>query len=82
MRAWERTSSNRIPPTYEEPLRALLADMQDWEATMQRFYQLLRHLILASELCRSDGWPLEPHLLAIVNELNLNRNGVPHTAEF
>jgi len=47
VRAWERGSSSRIPPTYGEPLRALLADMQDWEATKRRFYQLLRHLILA-----------------------------------
>lgn len=82
VRAWQRQSSNRIPPTYKEPLRALLADMQDWEATMRRFYQLLRHLILADELCRSGGWPLEPHLLAIVNELNVNRGGVPHATEF
>jgi hypothetical protein len=56
--------------------------MQDWETTMGRFYQLLRHLILANELCRADGWPLERHLLAIVNGLNLNRNGMPHAAEF
>jgi len=81
-RAWERGNKSPIPPSYEQPLRALLADMQDWEATMRRFYQLLRHLILANELCRSGGWSLEPHLLAIVNELNLNRNGVPHAAEF
>ena len=82
VRAWERGSRSRIPPAYEEPLCALVVDMQDWEATMRRFYQLLRHLVLAGELCRPDGWPLEPHLLAIVNDLNLNRNGVPHAAEF
>ena len=82
VRTWERASSSRIPPTYEEPLRALLAGMQDWEVTMRRFYQLLRHLILANELCRPKGWPLEPHLLAIVNELNSNRNGVTHAVEF
>jgi len=82
VRAWERPSRSRIPPTYEEPLRALLVDMQDWEATMRRFYQLLRHLILANELCRLDGWPLEPHLLAVVNALNVNRDGVTHSVEF
>jgi len=82
VRAWERGSSSRIPPTYEEPLRALLADMEDWEATMRRFYQLLRHLLLANELCRTGGWPLEPHLLAVVNALNVNRNGKPHAVEF
>lgn len=82
VRAWERGSHSRIPPTYEGPLRALLTDMRAWEATMRRFYQLLRHLILANELCRPGGWPLEPHLLAIVNELNLNRDGVPHAFEF
>jgi len=82
VRAWERGSRSRIPPTYEGPLRDLLADIQDWEATMRRFYQLLRHLILTGELCGPGKWPLEPHLLAIVNDLNLNRNGVPHAAEF
>jgi hypothetical protein len=82
VRAWERPSSSRIPPTYKEPLRPLLADMQDWEATMRRFYQLLRHLILANELCRPDAWSLEPHLLAIVNELNSNRSGASHADEF
>ena len=82
LRAWERPSRSRIPPTYEEPLRALLVDMGNWEATMRRFYQLLRHLILAHELCRPSEWPLEPHLLAIVNELNVNRDGVAHTVEF
>jgi len=82
VRAWERQSKGRIPPTYEEPLRALLVNMQDWETTMRRFYQLLRHLILAHELCRLDTWPSEPHLLAVVNERNRNRNGVAHTTEF
>jgi hypothetical protein len=79
---WERASSSPIPPTYEEPLRALLADKQNWEATMRRFYQLLRHLVLANELCKPGRWPLEPHLLAVVNELSLNRNGASHAAEF
>lgn len=82
VRAWERKGKKRIPTTYEEPLRALLANMENWELTMRRFYQLLRHLILANELCRLEGWPHEPHLLAIVNGLNLNRNGVPHAIEF
>lgn len=82
VRAWERQSKTPIPPTYEAPLRPLLVNMDDWEATMRRFYQLLRHLILANELCKSDDWPGEPHLLAIVNAFNSNRNGVAHTAEF
>jgi hypothetical protein len=81
--AWERGGSGRrIPPAYEEPLRDLLVDMGNWEATMRRFYQLLRHLVLAHELCRPDGWPLEPHLLAVVNALNVNRDGKPHAVEF
>jgi hypothetical protein len=82
VRAWERGSRSRIPPSYEEPLRDLLADMSKWEATMKRFYQLLRHLVLAHELCRPGGWPLEPHLLAIVNALNVNRDGDSHAGEF
>ena len=82
VRAWERRSKGRISPSYEEPLRGLLSDKENWEATMHRFYQLLRHLVLAYELCRPTGWPLEPHLLAIVNELNVNRDGKPHAAEF
>jgi hypothetical protein len=82
VRAWERGSRSRIPPGYEDPLRALLADVQNWEATMCRFYQLLRHLVLANELCGPSGWPLEPHLLAIVNALNVSRDGKPHAAEF
>jgi len=64
----------------ERALRDLLADMGKWEATMRRFYQLLRHLV--HELCRPDGWPLEPHLLAVVNALNVNRDGKPHAVEF
>jgi hypothetical protein len=80
--AWERGSHSQIPPAYEEPLRALLAGMQNWKATMRRFYPLLRHLILANELCGPSGWPLEPHLLAIVNALNVSRDGKPHAAEF
>ena len=83
VRAWERGGSDRpIPPSYEEPLRDLLADMGKWETTMHRFYQLLRHLVLARELCRPDGWPLEPHLLAVVNALNVNRDGESHAVEF
>jgi hypothetical protein len=83
VRAWERGGGgSRIPPGYEEPLHALLIDMQNWEVTMRRFYQLLRHLILANELCRPDGWPLEPHLLAVVNDLNTNRNADSHASEF
>jgi hypothetical protein len=80
--AWERGRKSRIPPSYEEPLRDLLADMTGWETTMRRFYQLLRHLVLARELCRPGGWPLEPHLLAVVNALNDNRDGRSHAAEF
>ena len=80
--AWERGSKGHIPPTYEEPLRRLLADMKGWEATMRRFYQLLRHLVLANELCWPGGWRLEPHLLAIANALNVNRDGKPHAVEF
>jgi hypothetical protein len=83
VRAWERGgSSRRIPPSYEEPLRDLLADMGKWEATMRRFYQLLRHLVLAHEMCRPDGWLLEPHLLTVVNTLNVNRDGESHSVEF
>ncbi|MBN1887566.1 MAG: hypothetical protein JW850_06235 [Thermoflexales bacterium] len=41
--------------------------MHEWRKTMRRFYQLLRHLVLANELCRLETWGLEPHLLAIVN---------------
>ena len=66
----------------ELALRDLLADMEKWEATMRRFYQLLRHLVLAHELCWSDGWRLEPHLLAVVNALNVSRDGNPHAVEF
>jgi hypothetical protein len=70
IRPWERVGSTSVPATYEKPLRALLADMSDWEETMRRFYQLLRHLALANELCRDEVWGLEPRLLAIVNALS------------
>jgi hypothetical protein len=82
VRAWEQGSKGPIPPSHEEPLCDLLADMGKWDATMHRFYQLLRHLVLAHELCRPDGWSLEPHLLVIVNALNVNRDGEPHAVEF
>jgi hypothetical protein len=43
---------------------------------------LLRHLVLAHELCRPGGRPLEPHLLAVANGLNANRDGRSHAVEF
>jgi hypothetical protein len=82
VRAWERGSKGHIPLSYEEPLRDLLADTSKWEATMRRFYQLMRHLLLANELCRTGGWLLEPHLLAVVNALNVSWDGKPHAVEF
>jgi len=82
IRPWERTRRTPVPATYEAPLRVLLADMHDWTETMRRFYQLLRHLVLANELCRPEVWGLEPHLLAIVNELNIHASLRPHTKEF
>ena len=82
IRPWERTSRTPVPATYEAPLRALLADMRDWPETMRRFYQLLRHLVLANELCCPDVWGLEPHLLAIVNELNRHASLRTHAEEF
>lgn len=82
IRPWERTSRAPVPPSYKAPLRALLADMGDWGETMRRFYQLLRHLALANELCRPEAWGLEPHLLAIVNGLNVHASRRPHAEEF
>jgi hypothetical protein len=71
-----------VRASYEAPLRALLADMSDWQEPMRRFYQLLRHLVLANELCRRGVWGLEPHLLAIVNQLNRHASLRPHAEEF
>ena len=82
IRPWERTSHTSVPATYEAPLRVLLADMHDWPETMRRFYQLLRHLVLANELCRPEVWGLEPYLLAIVNELNVHASLRTHAEEF
>jgi hypothetical protein len=82
IRPWERTGDRPVPATYEAPLRDLLKDMHDWQETMRRFYQLLRHLILANELCRPEVWDLEPHVLAIVNELNRHASLRPHAEEF
>ena len=82
IRPWERLSSTSVPATYQTPLRALLADMSDWERTMHRFYQLLRHLALANELCQNEVWGLEPHLLAIVNALNRHAGLRSHAEEF
>ena len=48
---------------------------------MRRFYPLLRHLILANELCQPGMWDLEPHLLAIVNERNRHARRT-HADEF
>jgi hypothetical protein len=82
IRPWERTSRTPVPATYKAPLRALLADMHNWSEIMRRFYQLLRHLVLAHELCRPDVWGLEPHLLAIVNKLNIHASLRTHAEEF
>jgi hypothetical protein len=82
IRPWERGSRSPVPASYEAPVRALLKDMHDWQETMRRFYQLLRHLVLANELCRPGVWDLEPHVLAIVNELNRNASLRPHAEEF
>jgi hypothetical protein len=82
IRPWERGRRSPVPASYEAPLRDLLKDMHDWQETMRRFYQLLRHLVLANELCRPGVWDLEPHVLAIVNELNRNASLRPHAEEF
>jgi hypothetical protein len=82
IRAWERTGNRPVPASYEAPLRALLVDLDDWQETMRRFYQLLRHLVLANELSRPEVWGLEPHLLAIVNGLNVHASLRPHAEEF
>jgi len=81
IRPWERAGSSSVPASFEAPLRALLADRVDWQKTMHRFYQLLRHLVLANALGRSEVWNLEPHLLAIVNGLNRHARRT-HADEF
>jgi hypothetical protein len=82
IRPWERGSRSPVPASYKAPVRDLLKDMHDWQETMRRFYQLLRHLVLANELCRPGVWDLEPHVLAIVNELNRHASLHPHAEEF
>jgi hypothetical protein len=79
LRPWERTSSVSVPPGYQAPLRELLVESANWEETMRRFYHLLREVILAAEL--GKVWGLEPHLLAIVNQLNRQATR-SHDAEF
>jgi hypothetical protein len=81
-RAWERTGSTSVPDVYEVSLHTLLVDMHEWRKTMHRFYQLLRHMVLANELCRPEIWGLEPHLLAIVNEFNMHASLRTHAQEF
>jgi hypothetical protein len=49
---------------------------------MHRFYQLLRHMVLANELCWPEVCGLEPHLLTIVNELNVHASLHAHAEEF
>lgn len=80
IRPWE----HRQPPAayYREPLQNLLKDMTRWQETMRHFYQLLRYLILANELCLPGCWQLEPHLLAIVNDLNRQGPRRSHTQAF
>lgn len=82
LRSWAHTSSLSAPAGYEAPLRALLAAPAEWQKTMLRFYQLLRHLVLAQVLCRPEVWGLEPHLLAIVNGLNRHADLRTHAEEF
>jgi hypothetical protein len=82
IRPWERSSSLSVPAVYEKPLQAFLADMSAWTETMRRFYQLLRPLILANALCRPEVWDLEPHLLAIVSDLNRPDSRRTHAEEF
>lgn len=81
IRPWARTGLS-APAGYEAPLRTLLADPAAWQPTMVRFYQLLRHLVLAQALCRPEVWGLEPHLLAIVNELTGHAGLGTHAQEF
>jgi hypothetical protein len=82
LRAWQRGGPGPVPQTYRPLMEPLLVNMSRWEETMYRFYQLLRHLILAAELCKPGGWPLEPYLMAVVNALNVNRHGMSHEREF
>lgn len=82
LQAWAHTNSLTAPASYEAPLRTLLVDPANWQKTMVRFYQLLRHLVLAQALYRQERWDLEPHLLAIVNELNRPAGMKTHAEEF
>lgn len=80
IRAWSRKTKGSIPQEYETYVLRLTAKPNDWRETMQRFYQLLRNLILGYELGKK--WNLEPHLFALVNMLNFNHNGKSHEEEF
>jgi hypothetical protein len=82
LRNWERTGNLSIPASYEAPLKALLVNQSNLEETMRRFYTLLRCLVLANELSRPEVWGLEPHLLAIVNDLNRHASRRSHAEEF
>lgn len=82
LRSWAHAGSLSVSASYEAPLRTLLAVPTDWQKTMLRFYQLLRHLVVAQALSRPERWGLEPHLLAIVNGLNRYAGLRTHAQEF
>jgi hypothetical protein len=82
MRPWERAPNARVADSYEAPLRSLLRNPLDWQATMRSYYQLLRLLILAHALGKPEAWDLEPHLLVIVSALNRHHNLCSHEEAF
>jgi hypothetical protein len=66
---WQQGSSP-VMPTYEKPVRPLLARPDEWKESIHRFAQLLKNLMLGQ--CLRGKWsqlgaPLDLHLLAVAN---------------
>jgi len=58
----------------------LFSDSFDFEKDGNRFYQLFRNYLLGAAL--SIKWRVDFSLLAIVNSLNTNLEGINHAEEF
>ena len=73
---WQQAQNSPIMPSYAGPARLLMTAPDDWKATLGRFAQLYKNLILGG--CLKDKWSrdgaaLELGLLAIVNGATVER---------
>jgi hypothetical protein len=74
---WRQAPNSPIVPHYEKPAQPLMARPEEWRATLKRFAQLYKNLMLGRCLAQhwlgGDADNAAVHLLAIVNGAAVER---------